>query len=167
MKRWYVAHTLPRAEDLALTHLQAQGFAAFMPRYHRMRRHARKTDVVIAPLFPRYIFVELDLEAERWVSVNSTRGIAYLVRLNGCPLAVPEGVIEELKLRADIQEIVPLSSLEIFVRGTKLEVQEGPFNGYVGVFEKMTEGDRVQVLLSLLGRPVKVNVALHAVKAVA
>lgn len=167
MKRWYVIHTLPKSEEKALQHLQQQGYKAFLPRFHKTRRHARKLEVVIAPLFPRYMFVQLDLEADRWLPINSTRGVSYLVRQNNCPIAVPEGVIDALMVRADVQEIVPLSSLELFKEGSTLEILEGAFAGHTATFEKMSDSDRVQLLLSVLGREVKISVSLHSVVAVA
>lgn len=167
MKRWYVIHTLPRGEEIALQHLQQQGYEAFLPRFHKTRRHARKVEVVIAPLFPRYMFVSLDLETDRFLPINSTRGVAYVVRQKGAPMPVPQGVIEELMVRADVKEVVPLSSLELFNAGTTLEILEGAFAGQTGIFEKMSDSERVQLLLNVLGREVKIAVSLHSVAAVA
>jgi len=166
MIRWYVVHTLPRSEKLALENLLAQGFDAFLPRYHCVRRHARKVDVVLAPLFPRYLFVALDVENEHWLPVDSTRGVAYLVRLNGCPASMPLDVIQALKARSDVSDVVPLSCLEIFEKGAKLEVLDGAFAGQTGVYDKMSEGNRVRILLNLLGREVAVAVPVHSVVAV-
>lgn len=163
MKRWYVAHTKLKAEEIALLNLSMQGFKAFLPRYHRIRRHARKTDVVIAPLFPRYLFVELDIEQDRFLSVDSTRGVAYLLRQNGCPAPLPSGVVESLLMQADVKEVVPLSSLELFELGMKLRILDGAFAGYQGIYERMTDNERVQLLLEMLGRDIRINIPLHAV----
>ena len=167
MKRWYVIHTLPRGEEIALVNLQRQGFNAFLPRYHRTRRHARKMEVVLSPLFPRYLFIELNIEIDRWLAVNSTRGVAYIVRQKDRPTPIPTGIIEELKKRATKEEVVPLSSLEIFKRGATLEILEGAFAGYTGIYEKMAEGERVQLLLNLLGSEAKVSIPLYSVAEVA
>ena len=40
--RWYVVQTQPHAESKAMGHLIRQGFAAYLPRYLKRRRHARK-----------------------------------------------------------------------------------------------------------------------------
>lgn len=167
VKRWYVIHTLPKSEEKALQHLQQQGYEAFLPRFHKTRRHARKVEVVIAPLFPRYMFVNLDLETDRWLPICGTRGVAYIVRQKGAPVPVPGGVIEELMDRADVTEMVPLSSLELFNAGATLEILEGAFVGQTGTFEKMSDSERVQLLLNVLGREVKIAVSLHSVAAVA
>lgn len=167
MKQWYVIHTQPRSEEIALKNLEAQGFEVFLPRYNRVRRHARKTEVILSPLFPRYIFVALDVDAERWLTVNSTRGVAYIVRLQGRPTPVPEGIIDQLKNTRDAKEIVPLECLEIFKQGASVEILEGAFSGHKGIYEKMADDQRVQLLLNLLGRDVKISVSVHEVVAAA
>ena len=58
---WYVVHTHPNGEARAEHNLRRQGFHTYLPRYLRRTRHARKTQLVPRPLFPRYVFVALDL----------------------------------------------------------------------------------------------------------
>jgi transcriptional antiterminator RfaH len=167
MKCWYVVHTRPQGEMMACQNLKNQGYEIFLPRYSKPRRHARKMDVVLAPLFPRYLFVAFDVTVDPWFAINSTRGVAYLVRQQDIPIAVPEGIIESLKKSADLEEVVPLSTLALFRQGEQLEIREGAFVGHTGYYEKMTDDGRVQLLLTLLGRSVKVAVPIHAVDAVA
>jgi len=64
-RRWYVVHTQPNGEGRADLNLCRQGFATYLPRYARRRRHARRQEVVKRPLFPRYLFVGLDLARDR------------------------------------------------------------------------------------------------------
>src|SRR5271163_3401837 len=74
-ERWFVAQTLRHREQLARLHLGAQGFRSFLPRFHKTVRHARSLREVIAPVFPGYVFVVLDLERDRWRSINGTFGV--------------------------------------------------------------------------------------------
>ena len=78
-RRWYVVHTQPNGEGRADLNLRRQGFATYLPRYARRRRHARRQEVVQRPLFPRYLFVTLDLARDRWRAVHSTFGVNRLV----------------------------------------------------------------------------------------
>lgn len=66
---WYVVQTQPNGEARAEAHLRRQGFRTYLPRYLRSRRHARKTQMVPRPLFPRYLFVGLDLARDRWRTI--------------------------------------------------------------------------------------------------
>ena len=54
--------------------------------------------MVKAPLFPRYIFVRIDVTAQQWRVINSTFGVSQLVGHRGLPVAVTPGVIETLRL---------------------------------------------------------------------
>src|SRR5947209_3993566 len=59
--QWYVAQTHPRAEAKAAEHLDRQGFHVYLPNFRKRRRHARRVETVTAPLFPRYLFVSVDM----------------------------------------------------------------------------------------------------------
>ena len=71
-ERWFLAHTQPKGEWKANLHLGAQGFRTYLPQIEKTVRHARQLRTVRAPLFPRYLFVILDLGRDRWLSVRST-----------------------------------------------------------------------------------------------
>jgi transcription antitermination factor NusG len=70
MMRWYVVHSHAQAEASALWHLTNQGFLCFLPRVPQFRSHARQTRLMRVPLFPRYLFVRLDLSETRWRAIN-------------------------------------------------------------------------------------------------
>ena len=166
MGSWYVARTKTRSETRAGAGLQRQGFEVYLPQYGRQRRHARRTDVARAPLFPGYLFLHMDLSSGRWHSVNSTVGVHSLLCHGRIPAAVPEGVVEELRARETRDGLVPLSSLRVLEQGERLQIVNGPLNDRVGVYEKMTGGERVVLLLQLLGRAVRVVVPLSATRSV-
>jgi len=63
--RWYVAQTQPQAEFRAVANLERQGFETYLPRYLKRRRHARRIETIKAPLFPRYVFVRVDIASQR------------------------------------------------------------------------------------------------------
>ena len=153
MKRWYVVHTQPRAEDRAQWHLENQGFDCFVPRCRKTRRHARKSYTVVEPLFPRYLFAHFDTDASRWLAINGSRGVVALLTDGTRPLPIPGDIIEKLMAETDEQGVTPLTSLGIFWKGRKVRIKSGPFAGQMGeVAEMLAKGrDRVHVLLSMLG----------------
>lgn len=165
MKQWFAAHTQPQKEVVAQKNLLAQGFEVYLPQYKRTRRHARKVETILSPLFPRYIFVELDLDLDRWRSINGTRGISYLLMTNDKPVSVPCDVITSLKSQESDQGLLPVESLIHFMKGDSVRIVEGVFAGYAAVFEKMDEKQRVALLLNFLGRETKVVLPAYAVEA--
>ena len=155
-RRWFVAHTHPHAEGKATAHLNRQGFEIYFPRYLKRRRHARRIEIVAAPLFPRYLFVAIDLNVQRWRSIYSTIGVSRLVCNGDDPTPVPDGVVESLKQREDASGFIKLDCRPRFRAGDKIRVLEGAFSSCLGLFEGMAERERIAILLDLLGRKVRV-----------
>ncbi len=154
--RWYVVQTHPHAENKAAIHLARQGFVAYLPRYLKRRRHARKVETISAPLFPRYLFVAVDTSSQRWRCIQSTVGISHLVGQGDEPTAIADKVIEELKLREDEAGFIQLLSTPRFRPGEAIRVRDGVFSACFGLYESMADAERVAVLLDLLGRKVRV-----------
>ena len=163
MRRWYVINTHAQSERKAAWHLANQGFHAYLPQYMKRRRHARRVDMVKAPLFPRYLFVELDLELDQWRAINSTIGVSHMISGGERPLTVPEGIIDGIRAREDSAGVVPVAREARFRKGEKLQVMDGALIDHVGLFECSSDQDRVVVMLNLLGRQVRVRLPVESV----
>src|SRR4051794_11149412 len=163
-QRWYVVQSQPNAENKAVTHLERQGFATYLPRYQKKRRHARRVEIVPAPLFPRYLFVGIDLGAQRWRSIFSTFGVSRLVCNGELPTPIADQVIHGLKAREE-DGFVRLMYRPNFQAGDKIRILDGAFADCLGLYEGMKDSDRVAILLDLLGRKVRVTVDVDAVAA--
>ena len=154
---WYVIQTHVNAESKAACNLERQGFDVYLPRYLKRRSHARKIEQVPVPLFPRYMFVWIDVATQRWRSVQSTFGVASLI-LNGVdPAPLAREVINCLKAREDRRGYVQLDQRPKIALGAKVRVLAGVFAENLGLFDGMADRDRVAVLLDLLGRKVRVT----------
>jgi transcriptional antiterminator RfaH len=153
--RWYVVQTQPHAESKAAEHLIRQGFGAYLPRYHKRRRHARRVELIAAPLFPRYLFVAVDLETQRWRAIHSTSGVSRLVCNGDEPAPVPPDVVPALQQREEAG-FVKLERRPQFAPGERVRVVDGIFTDTLGLFEGMADRDRVAILLDLLGRKVRI-----------
>jgi transcriptional antiterminator RfaH len=154
--RWYVVQTQVNGEARAAENLRRQGFEVYVPRYLKRRRHARKIDFTAKPLFPRYMFVAIDMATQRWRSVQSTFGVSRLVTNGDEPAVVPEAVIPALKAREDAKGFVMMDARPAFAPGDKVRVLAGVFMDNAGLFSGMADHDRVAILLELLGRQVRV-----------
>jgi len=157
-ERWFLTHTHPKSEGKAELHLQAQGFRTYLPQIRKTIRHARQLKTVRASLFPRYLFVILDLERDRWLSVRSTVGVSRLItNQDGRPIPVPVGVVESLIEQSDGN----LTRLDTgLVKGQRVRILSGPFADLAGTLERLDGAGRVQVLLEMMGTTA-VPVFLH------
>ncbi len=164
--RWYVVQTQPSSEAKAVAHLQRQGFEIYCPRYRKTRRHARRVETVAAPLFPRYLFVRIDISQQRWLAINSTCGVSNIVGHGITPTPVMSGVVEELRQCENADGLFELESPVMRLKaGDNVRVLNGAFDACQGLFEARSDSERVTILLDLLGRKVRVMLDAEQVEA--
>ena len=146
--------TQPHRETQAAQQLENQDYRVFVPRILRSRRHARKFETVRAALFPRYLFIVLDLGRDRWRSINGTLGVHRLLMRGSEPEAVPRGLVEQLTEAAGADGVVrcgpPLK------QGQNIRVTAGPFAELMGTLDQLDDQGRVRVLLDILGGKIPV-----------
>jgi transcription elongation factor/antiterminator RfaH len=164
-ERWYVAMTAPGKERIAQINLANQGFRVFLPRQLATRRHAHRFRTVLAPVFPRYLFVIVDLERARWRSVNGTIGVQRLIADAERPIAVAPGIVETLIQSTDGGGALVFQA-DAFAIGDRVRLRSGPFAGSLGVLQRLDGVGRVQVLLELLGGSIKLSVERKSVAAI-
>jgi transcription antitermination factor NusG len=110
---------------------------------------------VKAPFFPGYLFVSLDLDCERWRSINGTVGVIRLVAFGsgGRPTPLPRGFVERLQELNDGN--CPIAN-ELRA-GDRVRVIGGPLDDLCGALEGASDHERVTILLSLLGKETRVS----------
>ncbi len=157
-QRWFAVHSLPRRETGAQQQLENQGFHTFLPLRLKTRCHARKLETVLAPFFPRYFFVVLDRDRDRWRSVNGTFGVARLVMAGDRPQPVPPGVVEALIALADGRGVLRFDEGGRLRVGQKVRILAGPFAEQIGLLQRLDDQGRVRLLLDIMGGPIAVTV---------
>lgn len=156
MSEWYIVRTQTRAEERAVRHLNNQGFEAYLPRYSKQIRHARKTQTVLRPLFPGYVFVHIDTEHQRWRAINGTVGVIELVQFGDGPKPISAAIIDAIREREDGEGVVSLAP-DRLKKGDSVRVREGAFADCIALLEEVSDQKRVFLLLDLMGREVRVS----------
>lgn len=159
---WCVVETLSKQEARAETNLSRQGFKTWCPMFRRTRRHARKVDTVLAPLFPGYLFVRLDPDTMPWRSINGTFGVRHLICFDEQPARLPDDFVEALAARADAEGLFDFAE-DSLKPGETVRLVGGPFADQVGTLIKLADKERVAVLLDILGRKVVATMDRHTV----
>jgi transcriptional antiterminator RfaH len=164
--RWYAARTKPRQEVTAVVNLERQQFEVYAPKISIERVREKRITVIREPLFPGYLLIRFALSDASWRSINSTRGVLSLLIFgeNGAPTPMPNGEVESIQAREKSGELF-ISEVRRIYRGDKVRLKFGPAADAIGkvVF---TRGERIELLLNLLGRETRVKAPLHAVEVV-
>jgi transcriptional antiterminator RfaH len=155
-RRWVVVTTQPHRERYAVENLDRQKFACYCPQLLKTVRHARKTRNVMKPLFPGYVFVQVDVQQQRWQSIMSTYGVRSVVRLGDSLGFLDDGFVASLKAR-EIDGVVarPPHRFEI---GQNVRLSGGAFDNLVAAIIDLDDHGRLVVLMDLLNQRVKVKV---------
>ena len=156
--RWYVARTEPRAEFIAAEELGRDGYDVFFPRIIETNPRPGRTET---PLFPGYLFLHCDPEAEGWPSFRTGHRITGWVSFGGEVPCLPERDLAALK------EGLALVNrqggiLRKLSPGDKVHVDAGNLQGLAEVIEgTKSPRARANVLLWFMGRLVQAQVPLE------
>ena len=152
MAQWYVMYTKPRQETVALENLQRQNYNVFFPQARvQKRKTGQGTVQVVEPLFPRYMFIHLEVGVSDFSKLRSTKGCVDLVKFGGKPSVVPVELIELIQHQVDSDSVIDLLKLNALEIGGEVRVAEGPFEGMMGKIAAQKSDQRVIVLLNVLG----------------
>lgn len=164
MTEWIVANCHANAEYKAEANLKRQGFEVYLPRFKTTRRHARRIETVIRPLFPCYLFIKFNKGTTHWRPIRSTIGVKSLLASGDSPLIAPEWVIEELRQNEDEDGLFSFALKNELQKGDIIKITGGPLAERLGVFDGQNDSQRVSVLLEVMGRQVKTLVPLDVIR---
>jgi transcriptional antiterminator RfaH len=164
-QRWYVVQTRPHAEAKAALHLERQGFchlpaalsqapASCPP--NRNDRGALVPALSVCRRRSRYPMLARDS--------FDLRRLPPLCH-GEAPVPVADAILQQFWRRHDEAGYVRLETAPRFAPGDKVRVADGVFSACLGLFESVTDAQRVAILVDLLGRKVKVVVDVELVEA--
>ncbi|MEH6587329.1 MAG: transcription/translation regulatory transformer protein RfaH [Halioglobus sp.] len=157
---WYTIQTKPRQEALAEENLLRQNYSTYLPRLRLKKRRRNQWREVIAPLFPRYLFIRVDADEQSLAPIRSTLGVTGLVRFGQLLRPVPDEVIGYLKQAENQQTHLHEDTRSPHRLGDEVEILEGPFAGLQAVYQMDKPEQRALLLIELLGRRNQVIVGL-------
>jgi transcriptional antiterminator RfaH len=158
--RWYLIHAKPAREVVAESNLRRQGYEVYYPRLLRPKRVRGRWVDSVGSLFPRYLFLRLAVGHQAMGPVRSTVGVANIVRFGYDYTVVPDGVVDNLRQRADAETgLHRLHNRAPFEPGSSVRIVAGVFEGLEGVFQRESGDERVTLMLGLLGRDTLVELS--------
>jgi transcriptional antiterminator RfaH len=146
--RWYVIQCKRREEFRAREHLERQKFLCYLPTLAvEKRRNGRKLEAR-EPLFPGYVFIQLDDVGDNWHPIRSTRGVIRIVRFGEHPLPLQEEIVEMMRQRLAGNP----PRLPYLRPGERVVITEGCFADLEAIFVANDGDERVMLLMNILNR---------------
>ena len=149
---WFVAHTRPRREKKVVEYCDRQGIATTLPCYRSVRKYRGKKVVFIKPLFPGYVFLEL--EPSKASSIRQSDYVANLL-----------DVFDQPTFQQQLQDILLALDAKVGVRlaptigeGTRVRIKNGPLQGIEGWVEKRSGMTTVLLRLDFINQAAAVKI---------
>lgn len=164
---WRCVRTQPKREHIAAGQLGLlEGVEVFAPRIRFKRRTPRGKVWFEESLFPGYIFARFGPLMQR--AVSTAVGVRGLVKFAGKCATVPEPVIEMLRGEMAAGKTIVIPDEPSVKEGDEAVVAEGSLIGLNAVITKvMPGGERVKVLLDMMGTAVEAEVPVDTLEKIA
>lgn len=149
---WFVAHTKPRCEKKVVQHCEREQIRATLPCYKTAHRYRGKVCVFRKPLFPGYVFLQLNPDQRRLVLKSD-----HLARLLT--------VTDQERFARQLDEILRALAADVEVRlapmigeGSRVKIKSGPLRGMDGWVERRQGPTHVLLRLDFIGQAAAVKV---------
>lgn len=157
MESWYLLYCKRGQLTRAKEHLERQDVPCFSPMYQIEKITRGKKMLVDEPLFPNYLFIELDPERIHTTTISSTRGVSHFVRFGKLPIQIPFSLIKSLMLQPKQLLIDPKRPK----CGDKVIIIEGIFQGLEAIYAEPDGETRSILLLNLINQKVEHRIDNH------
>ena len=154
--RWFVAHTRPRREKKLVEQCQRKEIAATLPCYSSAHKYRGKTVVFQKPLFPGYVF--LQVEPGRKDYVRQSDHVANLL-----------DVFDQETFQRQLQDILLALEANVGVRlapsigeGMRVRIKSGPLQGIEGWVERRHGMTTVLLRLDFINQAAAVKIDADA-----
>jgi transcriptional antiterminator RfaH len=149
---WFVLHTRSRQEKILANELSARRVSHYLPLVKRQRLYGNRKAVVEEPLFPGYVFL-FGSPDEAYLA-DRTKRVANIIRV-----ANQRQLEWELhNIRMALSKEAPLDPYPHLVKGIRVEVRSGPFQGLQGVVENKAKDARLILQVDVLGSAVTLEI---------
>ena len=156
--KWILVYTKAQEEQKAKRNLQNQGFEIFLPMIAFVKLNQSKS-IILKAMFPRYLFVKINTELDKWNRIKSTRGVSHMVVFGQRLAEIPNQVIAYLKSGADENDIFRQKiTKQEFQKGDKLVIEKGMFKDKEATFLAKKSKERVRILLRFVNHLITADI---------
>jgi len=152
--RWFALRVKPRFEKTVATSARSKGYEEFLPLYQCRRRWSDRFQSVELPLFPGYVFCQLNPEFR--LPLLTIPGALHFIGIGRIPAPIEDEEIAALQaaMRCGLWA-EPWPFLNV---GQRVRLEEGPLAGLEGLLIEVRKKQRLIVSVTLLKRSVAVEI---------
>lgn len=155
--RWFIIRSGFLSERRVAEDIGRLGLATFVPVYVEERRKGGRKTSRMRVLFPRYLFVGLDMDRPRYDLVNDNGRFDRFLRFEDKPISVTAPVLQEISDRItghhpDPYEFSKAPQPLAFVVGDQVKVRAGPFASFSAVVEAILADGGIIAGVNIFGR---------------
>jgi len=137
------------------TGLEDKIVEVFIPTQKKIVVRKGKQNVKTDKLFPGYILVKLELNAQTWDLVKNTEGVRGFVKTDKHPRPLPESEVKAIMKFMEVEQPAYQSSFSI---GEAVKITDGAFADFIGSVQEIDNSKgKIKVLISFLGREAPVE----------
>jgi transcriptional antiterminator NusG len=149
---WYAVYTRVNQEKRVAESLQKRDVVSFTPLYSCLRRRTDRVVRLSRPLFPGYVFVQMD--TGKRLQILQTANVIRFVEFGGIPAVLARNEIEVLR-NAPPHKLEPHTFLRV---GQRVRIVDGPFVGLEGILSRRRGPMRVIISIETIMRSFAVEV---------
>jgi transcription antitermination factor NusG len=163
---WHILHAAPNGEPQVCTFLELNGIEAYAPKFAAPPRTKPGSvrDRQHRSVFPGYVFFKPNAGFVDWGLIRWAPGVRRMLQVDGVPGTVDDTIVDHIRRRLAERSLGPAH--DSFRRGQPVVIESGPLRMVDAIFDaSLGAPARVQVLVTLLGRPLPVEVDPAILKA--
>jgi len=158
-KQWFAIHTYAGYENKVKENLEKRAESMHMEEYitrvivpmeEEVQIKDGRKKVIQRKVFPGYVLVEMNMTDQSWYVVRNTPGVTGFVGMGAKPIPLHEEEAERILEQMGYSE----QHVKVdFVEGENVRINEGPFEGFVGVIQEIyPEKGKLKISVSMFGR---------------
>ena len=146
-KAWYAVYTKSRHEKVAAEELWKRGIEVFLPLREVMSAWKDRRKKVQFPLFPGYLFANVDLDLKR-LDILKVPSVVTIIGSSTQPEPIPEDQISAVKTL--VFSKLPYDPYPELAEGHRVLVRRGPLRGIEGTLVEKKSGFRFVISVNLI-----------------
>lgn len=162
---WYAVYVRSRHEFKIEKDLTGKGIEVFLPFFRVQRKWTDRRKLVALPLFPGYLFVNIDKSSSQKKEVLRARGVVrYICMRPGEPEPVCDAQI--ISIRKLVNNEVPLDPYPYLKEGRRVRIRSGPLAGVEGLLTKREDKNLLVLSVDLLQKGAALKIDASDVEAI-